>query len=79
LALPVGEVTVVVDDDVACFSGGLGSDDTFGGDDLSSEGGLVFVGVGDNGGLVVVGGGLEEVLLEVQRGSVARMKQLVKN
>jgi hypothetical protein len=70
LSLPVGEVTVVIDDDVACFSGGLGSDNAFGGDDLSGEGGLVFVSVGFDGVLGVVGFGLEEVLLEVERGSV---------
>ena len=69
LSLPVGKVSVVVDDDVAGFSGGLGSDDALGGDDFAGEGGFVLVDVGDYGGLVVVGVGLEEVLLDVQRGS----------
>jgi len=69
LSLDVGEVTVVVDDDVACLSGGLGSDDALGGDDLSGEGGLVLVGVDLDLGVVVVGGVFKEVLLQVEGSS----------
>ena len=70
LSLDVGEVTVVVDDDVACLSGSLGSDDALGRNDLSGEGGLVLVGVDLNLGVVVVGGVFEEVLLQVEGSSV---------
>ena len=73
LSLDVGEVTIVVDDDVACFSGSLGSDDTLGRNDLSGEGGLVFVGVDLDLGVVVVGGVFKEVLLDVKGGSVIIM------
>ena len=66
LSLNVGEVTLVVDDDVAGFSGGLGSYDALGGDDLSGEGGLVLVGVYLDLGVVVVGGVFEEVLVQVK-------------
>mmetsp|Transcript_31995 Transcript_31995/g.68160 ORF Transcript_31995/g.68160 Transcript_31995/m.68160 type:complete len:339 (-) Transcript_31995:106-1122(-) len=69
LALDVGEVAVVVDDDVAGLAGGLGANDALGGDDLSSEGGLVLEGVDLHSGVVVVGGVLKEVLLQVQGGS----------
>ena len=70
LSLDVGEVTIVVDDDVACLSGGLGSNNTLGGDDLSGEGGLVLVGVDLDLGVVVVGGVFKEVLLQVEGSSV---------
>ena len=60
----------MIDDDVACLSGGLGSNNTLGGDDLSSEGGLVLVGVDLDLGVVVVGGVFKEVLLQVEGGSV---------
>lgn len=59
----------MIDDDVAGLSGGLRTDDALGGDNFSGEGGLVFVGVGDNCGLIVVRRGLKEVLLEVQFGA----------
>jgi hypothetical protein len=41
LALPVRKVTIVVDDDVASLTGGLGADDLLAGHNLSGEGGLV--------------------------------------
>jgi len=69
LTLDVGEITLVVDDDVAGLTGGLGSDDTLGGHDLTGEGGLVLVGVDLDSGVVVVGGVLEEVLFQVEGGS----------
>lgn len=72
LSLDVGEISVVVDDDVAGLSGGLGSDDALGGDDLSGEGGLVFVGVDLEFGNVVVGGEFEEVLLQAEGGPDVR-------
>lgn len=62
LSLPVGEVTLVVDDDVTGFSSGLGSDDALGADDLSGEGGLVLEDVHRNRGLVPVRLSLEEIL-----------------
>jgi hypothetical protein len=70
LSLDVGEVTVVVDDDVAGLSGGLGSNNTLGGNDLSGEGGLVLVGVDLDVGVVMVGGVFEEILLQVEGSSV---------
>mmetsp|Transcript_15434 Transcript_15434/g.33427 ORF Transcript_15434/g.33427 Transcript_15434/m.33427 type:complete len:349 (-) Transcript_15434:60-1106(-) len=69
LSLDVGEVAVVVDDDVAGFAGGLWADDALLGDDLSGEGGLVFVGVDLDARVVVVGGILEEVLVQVEGSS----------
>mmetsp|Transcript_18598 Transcript_18598/g.34436 ORF Transcript_18598/g.34436 Transcript_18598/m.34436 type:complete len:354 (-) Transcript_18598:9-1070(-) len=63
LALPVREVTVMVNDDVARLTGGLGADNALGGDDLSSERGLVLVGVDRDSRLVEVRLSLEEVLL----------------
>mmetsp|Transcript_21230 Transcript_21230/g.59076 ORF Transcript_21230/g.59076 Transcript_21230/m.59076 type:complete len:372 (-) Transcript_21230:1819-2934(-) len=62
LSLPVWEVTLVVDDDVASLSGGLWSDNALGGDDLSGEWGLVLVNIHWDGGLVIVWLSLEEVL-----------------
>ena len=70
LALDVGEVTVVVHNDVARLASGLGPDNTLGRHDLSGEGGLVFVGVDLDLRVVVVRGVLKEVLLQVEGGSV---------
>jgi hypothetical protein len=61
LSLPVREVTTVVDDDVIGLSGGLGSDNFLGGDNLSSERGLVLVHIDRDSGLVIVRLGLKEV------------------
>ena len=61
LALPVWKVTVVVNNNVASFSGGLRSDDALGRDNLSSEWGLVLVHVHGNGRLVIIRFGLKEV------------------
>ena len=69
LSLDVGEVTLVVDDDVASLTGGLGADDALGGDDLSGEGRLVLVRVDLHVRVVIVRGVLKEVLLQVQGGS----------
>ncbi len=62
LSLPVREISIVIDDDVASLSSGLGSNNTLGGNNLSSEGGLVLVYVHRNRGLVEVWLGLKEVL-----------------
>jgi len=63
LTFPVWEVTVVVDNDVASFSGCLWSNNTFGGDNLSSERGFVFVYIDWYSRLVIVWLGFKEVLL----------------
>jgi len=52
----------VVDDDVASLSGGLGSDNALGGDNLSGEGSLDLSGVDRDSALVKVWLGLEEIL-----------------
>ena len=70
LSLDVGEVSFVVDDDVASLTGGLWSDNALGGDDLSGEGGLVLEGVDLDLGVVVVRSVLKEVLLQVEGSSV---------
>ena len=70
LALDVGEVTLVVDDDVASLAGGLWAHDALGGDNLSGEGGLVLEGVDLDGGVVMVRSVLKEVLSQVEVGSV---------
>ena len=72
LALNVGEVTLVVDDDVARLARGLGADDALLGDHGASERGLVLVGVHLHGRLVIVGRVFQEVLLQVQGGSGQR-------
>merc|ERR1719440_2599688 len=63
LALPVGHVALVVEDDVARLARRLGADDALAGDDLGRVGALVLEGVHGDRGLVPVGRGLEEVLL----------------
>ena len=72
LALPVREVTIVIDDDVASLSGSLGSNNTLGGDNLSGERGLVLVDIDRNSGLIIVRRSLQEILLSVQSGAVER-------
>jgi len=62
LSLPVREVTVVIDDDVASLSGGLGSNNTLGGNNLSGERGLVLVNIYRNRGLIKERLCLEEIL-----------------
>mmetsp|Transcript_8162 Transcript_8162/g.18080 ORF Transcript_8162/g.18080 Transcript_8162/m.18080 type:complete len:391 (-) Transcript_8162:65-1237(-) len=62
LSLPVREVTFMIDDDVASFSGGGRSNNALGGDNLSGVRGLVLVDVHGDGGLVIVWLGLEEIL-----------------
>jgi len=69
LALDVGEVTVVVDDDVAGLAGGLWADDALGGDNLAGEGGLVLEGVDLHSGVIIVRSVLKEVLLQVEGSS----------
>merc|ERR1719310_810387 len=63
LALPVGHVALVVEDDVARLARGLGADDALARHDLRRVGALVLEGVHGHRGLVPVGRGLEEVLL----------------
>jgi len=62
LTFPVREISIVIDDDVAGLSSGLGSDNALGGDNLSGEGSLVLVDVHRNSGLVIVRLGLKEIL-----------------
>jgi hypothetical protein len=62
LAFPVWEVTIVVNDDVASLTSGLGSNDTLGGYNLSGERSLVLIHIDWDSRLVIVGFGLEEVL-----------------
>ena len=61
LALPVREVTTMIDDDVASLSCSLGSDNTLGRYNLSSERSLVLVNIDRNSGLVIVRLSLKEV------------------
>ena len=70
LALDVGEVPVVVDDDMSGLARGLGAHDALLGHDLAGEGGLALKAVHLHVGVVVVGGVLQKVLLQVQRGPV---------
>ena len=74
LALDVGEVPVVVDDDVAGLARGLGAHDALLGNDLAGEGGLALKAVHLHVGVVVVGGVLQKVLLQVQGGPVDGME-----
>lgn len=69
LSLDVGEISIMIDDDVASLTGGLRSDDALSGDDLSGEGSLVFVGVDLEVGNVVVWSELKEILFQAERGS----------
>ena len=62
LSLPVWEVSIVINDDVASFTSGLWSDNSLGGDNLSGERSLVLVNVDRNSRLVIVRLGLKEVL-----------------
>jgi len=62
LSLPVREVTIVIDNDVASLSSSLGSDNALGRDNLSGERSLILPDIHGNGGLVIVRLGLEEVL-----------------
>jgi len=78
LSLPVGEVTVVVDDDVASFSSSLGSDNALGRDNLSGEGSLVLVNIYRNSGLVPVRLGFKEILLG-GKAVVLLFRQVYKN
>mmetsp|Transcript_19891 Transcript_19891/g.30728 ORF Transcript_19891/g.30728 Transcript_19891/m.30728 type:complete len:338 (+) Transcript_19891:241-1254(+) len=61
LTLPVGEVTIVIDNDVASLTSGLGSDNALGGNNLSSEGSLVLPHIDRDGRLVIVRLGLKEI------------------
>jgi hypothetical protein len=60
----------VVDDDVASFTCGLGSNNAFGGNNLSSERSLVLVHIDRNSGLVPIWRSLKEVLLGIERCAV---------
>mmetsp|Transcript_21509 Transcript_21509/g.32028 ORF Transcript_21509/g.32028 Transcript_21509/m.32028 type:complete len:348 (+) Transcript_21509:155-1198(+) len=62
LALPVGEVAIVVNDDVASFTSGLRSDNALGRNNLSCEGCLVLPHVDGDGRLVMVWLSLQEIL-----------------
>ena len=70
LALPVGEVSIVVNDDVASLTSGLGSDNALGRDNLSSERSLVLVHIDRDSGLIIVRLGFQEVLLAVDGSAV---------
>ena len=75
LSLPVREVTIMVDDNVASLTSGLGSDNSLSGDNLSGERSLVLVSVDRNSGLVIVRLGFKEVLL-CRSGSTVKGKWL---
>jgi hypothetical protein len=77
LALPVGKVTIMVDDNVAGLTSGLGSNNFLGGDNLSGEGRLVLVNVYRDSGLVIVWTGLQEVLLAVDGSAEKRKRQFL--
>ena len=62
LSLPVREVTLVVNDDVASLTSSLWSNNTLGGDNLSSERSLVLVNIDRDVGLVIVRLGFQEIL-----------------
>lgn len=53
----------MIDDDMTCLAGGLWSDDTLVGNDLTDEGGLVLMCIDLDVGVVMVGGVLKECLL----------------
>jgi hypothetical protein len=72
LTLPVREVTIVVNDDVACLSSGLRSHNALCGHYFSSEGGFVLVHIHRNSGLVIVRRGLKEVLFGTQASAESR-------
>ena len=63
LSLNVWEVTLVIDDDMTCLTGGLWSYDALVGNDLTDEGGLVLMCIDLDVGMVVVGSVLKECLL----------------
>jgi hypothetical protein len=63
LAFPIRKVAIVVDDNVAGFTGRLGADNTLGGNDLAHKGGLVLERVDGYRRLVPVRRSLEEILL----------------
>ena len=62
LALPVGKVAIVVNDNVGSLTSGLGANDFLGGDNLSGKGSLVLVHVDRNSALVPVGLSFQEIL-----------------
>lgn len=76
LSLPVGEVSLVINDDVACLSGGLGSNNALGGNNLTGERGLVLVHIDRNSRLVPVRLGLKEVLGVDSRSINNRKKEI---
>ena len=76
LSFPVWEITVVVDDNVASFSGGLGSNNALGRDNLSSERCLVLVNVDRNSRLIVVWLGLKKVFSGNLRATIWKRKPM---
>jgi hypothetical protein len=62
LSLPIREVSLMVNDDVACLASGLWSNNSLGGDNLSSEGSLVLPNIDRNSGLIIVWLSLKEIL-----------------
>jgi len=78
LTFPVREISIVIDDDVAGLSSGLGSDNALGGDNLSGEGSLVLVNIYRNSGLVPVRLGFKEILLG-GKAVVLLFRQVYKN
>ena len=69
LTFPVREVTTVVDDDVAGFTGGLGAYDALYGHNFSGERRLVLESVDRNSGLIIIGLGLKEILFGSDEGA----------
>jgi len=76
LALPVREVTIMVDDDMASLTSGLGSDDSLGRDNLSSERCLVFVNIDRDSRLVIVRLGLKKILLSSNSSAATEKKKV---
>ena len=67
LALPVREVTIMIDDNVASLTGSLRANNAFGGDYFSGERSLVLVNINRNSGLIPVGLSFKKVLLGTNR------------
>ena len=62
LAFNVWKVTIVINDNMTCFTGGLRTNDTFRGHDLASERCLILKGINLDLTVIVVRSILEEIL-----------------
>jgi len=73
LPFPEGHITIMVHNDVASLSSGLGTNDALGRHNFGGKGSLVLEGVDGDGRLIEVRVSLEEVLLGRQAGSKRRL------